>query len=442
MASLQKKGDAFYCQFCYLGKRHTVTVGKVSEREAEAFAGATDQILLRIKQKLITLPPGVGIDEFVLMGGKTPEQPVPTVEAISFSAFKQKYLETHGNGAMEANSLQTVGMHLNHFERTLGERFPLNALTLADLQRHVSRRREKSYRGKKLSPVTLKKEMTSFRAAWNWAVHMGMVKGVFPSKGLVYPKTDEKPPFMTRSEIERKLTAKLSDGERADLWDCLYLTREEIEELLAFVKENAAHPWIYPLFCFACHTGARRSEMIRVAVSDVDFDSMTVIIREKKRSRKQRTTRRVPMTPFLAAVLKEWLADHPGGQFLFCHGADVFRSKKRSATTGHKGEKTRATSQKVRVATIKARTDRLAVGALTKDEVHDHFRRTLAGGKWAIVPGWHCFRHSFISICASRGTDQRLLDEWVGHQTDEQRKRYRHLLPSVQQQAIRSVFEG
>lgn len=167
MASLQKKGDAFYCQFMYLGQRHTVTVGKVSDDEAEAFAGSVDLILLRIKQKLIALPPGVGIDEFVLSGGKLPEQPIPTAEAISFATFKQKYLETHGNGSMEANSLQTAEMHLTHFERTLGEKFPLPNLTLADLQRQVNRRREKSYRGKKLSPVTLKKEMATFRAAWN-----------------------------------------------------------------------------------------------------------------------------------------------------------------------------------------------------------------------------------------------------------------------------------
>jgi integrase len=57
-----------------------------------------------------------------------------------------------------------------------------------------------------------------------------------------------------------------------------------------------------------------------------------------------------------------------------------------------------------------------------------------------VVRGYHVFRHSFISLAASRGIDQRLIDEWVGHQTEEQRKRYRHLLPSVQQQAISSMF--
>jgi integrase len=214
---------------------------------------------------------------------------------------------------MEANSLGTVAMHLRHFERTLGARFVLPLLALADLQRHVTQRAKKNCRGRPLSPVTLRKEVASFRAAWNWAAANGLVKGPFPSKGLVYPKADEKPPFMTWDEIERRMTPQISDKERGELWDCLYLTRPELEELLGYVREHAAHGWIYPLFCFAAHTGARRSEMLRALVADVDFAEKTVLIREKKRSRKQRTTRRVPLSTFLEGVLKEWLAVHPGG---------------------------------------------------------------------------------------------------------------------------------
>jgi integrase len=77
---------------------------------------------------------------------------------------------------------------------------------------------------------------------------------------------------------------------------------------------------------------------------------------------------------------------------------------------------------------------------VTKDEVHDHLRRVLRGSKWDVLRGFHTLRHSFISACASRGVDQRLIDEWVGHQTEEQRQRYRHLFPSVQQAAIESIF--
>jgi integrase len=156
-------------------------------------------------------------------------------------------------------------------------------------------------------------------------------------------------------------------------------------------------------------------------------------------ARDTRTQRRVPLSPFLAEVLKGWLAAHPGGQYLFCNSRLVERSKKRSRTTGHKGEKSRATSLKGRMATVRQQ-EQPSPAALTKDEAHDHFQRTLAGSKWTVLRGWHVLRHSFISNCAARGVDQRLIDAWVGHTTEEMRKRYRHLIPNVEQQAIRTVF--
>jgi integrase len=120
----------------------------------------------------------------------------------------------------------------------------------------------------------------------------------------------------------------------------------------------------------------------------------------------------VPLSPFLTEVLKTWLADHPGGQQLFCQVGEVPRSKK------HRPEPL----------------------PITRDEAHDHFQRVLAGSKWDKLRGWHVLRHSFASKCAAKGVDQRLIDEWMGHQTEEMRKRYRHLIPSTQQEAIRAVF--
>ena len=58
-----------------------------------------------------------------------------------------------------------------------------------------------------------------------------------------------------------------------------------------------------------------------------------------------------------------------------------------------------------------------------------------------MLKGWHVFRHSFISALASRGVDQRVIDDLVGHSTEEQRRRYRHLYPDLKQQAIQVVFE-
>jgi hypothetical protein len=42
--------------------------------------------------------------------------------------------------------------------------------------------------------------------------------------------------------------------------------------------------------------------------------------------------------------------------------------------------------------------------------------------------------------CAAKCFDQRLIHEWMGHQTEEMRRRYRHLIPNQQHVAIRTVF--
>src|SRR5262249_10145200 len=147
------------------------------------------------------------------------------------------------------------------------------------------------------------------------------------SQGLRYPKAAEKPPFLTWAEVERGIA---SGGDPEELWECLYLELPKIAELLAYAKEHATQPFIDPMLSFAAHTGARRSEMLRALVTDVDLVGNTVLIREKKRARGKRTSRRVPLTPALATGLQEWLAVHPGGPYLFALAPEVDRSKKRS----------------------------------------------------------------------------------------------------------------
>jgi len=130
MAVIQERNESFRVLFCYLGKRYSLTLGKVAESEAQAFAGNVDLLLMRIKQKLIQIPPGVDIGDFLLHGGKVPEAVVAVAgERVTFSDFKDRYIEVHKNGGMEANSLGTVTMHLGHIERTLGKSFPLQELS-------------------------------------------------------------------------------------------------------------------------------------------------------------------------------------------------------------------------------------------------------------------------------------------------------------------------
>jgi site-specific recombinase XerD len=81
-----------------------------------------------------------------------------------------------------------------------------------------------------------------------------------------------------------------------------------------------------------------------------------------------------------------------------------------------------------------------AAAGLTRNEVHDHFGRVTEGSKWESMRGLHCLRHSFINACASKGVDQRLIQEWAGHMNAATSRRYAHLYPSTQQEAIRGVF--
>ena len=392
MASIQKKGKGWYCQFIYLQSRHTLTIGEVTKSEAERWRAKTEDLLMRLKQRYLEVPPGVSIVDFILFDGKPPvDVEFKKIKDTTFSELRSAYIATVSNGAIEPTTLATVKIHLSHFEATLGAKFLLSGLTRARLQQHIEQRQ------KRVGPVTLKKEVATFRAAWNWAVRGHLIRGVFPSAGLVYAKIDEKLPFMTWAEIERRIAA---GGDPDKLWETLYLDVKQIAALLKYVRSTKPPPWVHPMVVTAAHTGMRRSEMIRALREDVDLKNRVVTVREKKRAVGARTTRRVPISKVLASTLKLMLAAERPGTYLFGPG-----------------------------------TEPLHVQA-----VHKALSRVLDGSQWSVIRGWHVFRHSFISACALKGVDQRFLDGWVGHQTEEQRARYRHLYPSVQEAALQSVF--
>jgi hypothetical protein len=47
---------------------------------------------------------------------------------------------------------------------------------------------------------------------------------------------------------------------------------------------------------------------------------------------------------------------------------------------------------------------------------------------------------AFISALVGAGVGQRVIDEVVGHQSEEQRRRYHHLHPGALRDAVAKVF--
>jgi integrase len=402
----------FKVAFRFGGKRYKRALDTRDRNEADRLAGRLEENIKLVERGRLPLPDDVDLPTFLLSDGRLAQSPRPP-EVVTLDDLFERYRTAH-SGTHEQTTLDTFDTHVKHFRRTLGPRFVARMLKSSDLQTHVeTRSREKGRRGARVSPSTIKKEIATLSGVWTWALRMEVLFGQFPNKGLVYPKTAQKPPFQTRQEIERKIArGGLKKGEEAELWDALFLTLPEIDELLKHVEATARHQFIYPLFVFAAHTGARRSEILRSRVDDLDFESKTVVIREKKRVKGRQTLRRVPMSPLFASVMKNWIAKHPGGSYAICKALERPRNQK----------------------------TRMELDPLTVDEANDHFHRALLGSRWTVIKGFHAFRHSFASNCAARGVDQRLINVWLGHQTNEMVERYRHLIPSQSASAIESVF--
>ncbi len=416
MAWLIKRGTVFHLGFRYSGKVFRTSLKTVNQRAATAAVSRVDENIRLVETGRLALPDDTqDLATFFLSDGKLNRKPTLTKNVTTCSELFDAYRQAMSNGSMESNTLATIKIHANHLERVLGNERSMKSLSFADLQRYADERsRQKGRRDKNVSPTTIKKEVATLRAIWSWALRHDHVTKPFPGKGLRFRKTEEKPRFQTWKEIEHQIGREaLDDSEQDELWDCLFLTLPEITELLSCVSQQSRHNVIHPMLTTAAYTGARRSELIRAQVRDFDLEARTLTLREKKRNRQKYTTRTVPLSATLSNTLTEWFNNHPGGPHAFCLGR-ITRS----------------------------RTDRKEVEPLTVNQAHDHLQRTLSGTKWERVRGWHVLRHSFASNCAAKGVDQRLINAWMGHQTEEMMKRYQHLFPDTQQQAIQSVFDG
>lgn len=416
MASLQLVSGHYHISFRFAGRRFKRSLKTSRRDEADARRVRLEETIKLVETGRLEVPGDVSdIAAFLLSDGKAGQNGKPTFPPQGqLKQVFDDFFAAIPDGSLEDSTLTGMHMHERHLLRLLGSDFLIQKLSVDRLQTYVNRRtKERTHYGTFVQPNTIHKELVTLGTVWRWAERTGLVIGTFPRRGVRLPKSDELPPFQTRDEIERQIAqGGLTAAEESSLWDAAYLRRTEIDALLHDVRERGAHPFIYPMVVVAAHTGARRAELLRSRRSDFDFESGVLTIRERKRVHGRNTTRRVPMSATLRAAISDWFEHHPGGQATFCHPYAIRRSRLRRAVAE----------------------------PLTGGQAHRHFEKTLKGSKWEKIKGWHCLRHSFISNLASAGVDQRLIDEFVGHTTEQMRRRYRHLFPDVKQAAIDSVF--
>ena len=396
MASTELRGDSHRLIFRYGGRKFSRSLKTRDSREAEAVRVRVEENVKLLERGRLELPPGADLVAFLFSDGKLGARP-EAVSRLTLGRLLDLYVQTLTEGAKAATTLATERTHVKHLKAVLKASTPVDGLTKADTQAYADTR------SRKVRAATVKKEMATLAYIWRRGLDRGHVRAAVPSLKLTFCKQADKQPFRTWEEILAIIDSGHLGGDReAELWKSLYLDEHQVREVLEYVRDQARHPFVYPMVAFAAYTGARRSEIVASQRSDIDLANQRVLIREEKRKHERGGSfRHVPLHPGLARILGEWLAAHPGGPDTFCRRAGV---------------------------------------PLTWNAARKYLRGVLDGGRWAKIAGWHVFRHSFASICARRGTPQAHLDAWLGHQTEAMRERYRHLYPRDQQAAIRLAF--
>jgi integrase len=383
-----------------------------------------ERILCEIGEGRVVIPDGADVVEFVKTDGGRSQKLEPQKKQLTLKDLFTTYEEKLTPGSKMARTRVLHRIHGRHLVRVIGNK-PLVTLTKPGvLQEYVDTRVRSKYRGQPIKPQTISKEVKTLGAVWRWATENGHTNVTCPPNlmgTLTFPKVAQRQRFQTWSEIERHIArGKSTAAEQKAMWECLFLDTKQVEQALNFFEQMAS-PWLYRAVLFVAHTGARRSEMIRAEVVDFDFEHGIVKIRERKHAGGDLTFRQVPMSK---RIRRDFEASFGQSGDRFAVSVDQVRAAEflKDAENGPA-----AIEEYVTFASTKATRD---------------FRSMIDKTNWTVLHGFHVFRHSFISNMARVGIDQRVIDDMVGHETEEMKLRYRHLFPEVRQSAISQLFDG
>jgi integrase len=403
MAGLRKADTGIYrVRFRFSGRQFFRSCETAEEKAAQNVLTRVEETIGLLKTGRLTLPPEADVGDFILSGGKVIAKPV-VKEKHTLGQVVKDYFAAIPAGALSENSLATARTHLDHFTEILKGTTPIDSIGVAELQGYVTKRsKQDGIRGRKIQAETIRKELVTFGTMRRFAKARGWCDGDIDRKAIKLPKGEEKPPFQTWKEIEAVVNkGGLTDEEKRDQWDRLFLREAEVRNFLAHIEEKGP-AWLHVALAIAAYTGARRSEILRSEVRDFDFDRGTLTLREKKRDHTKRLSyRRVDIHPRLSMIVKAWLKTHPGGKYTVCTTPNT---------------------------------------PIAPDEALRTFECAVAGSKWSVLRGWHVLRHSFASICALQGIRETTISAWMGHQTVAMKARYRHLFPEETRKEMAQLF--
>ena len=193
MASIEQRGKSFRIIFRFDGQRYTRSLHTRSEKIAVTALHRLEDNLRRVELGTLSIPESVDVADFLLSDGtKTGlEKPAPKRSPIrTLGKLCEAYLASMPEGALESNTRTCIDIHIRHFERDLGRQLSLVEIDQVKLQEYVNKRsKAKGRRGMPLRPETIKKELATLTAIWNWALRAKHVTSPLEKHGLRFPKS-------------------------------------------------------------------------------------------------------------------------------------------------------------------------------------------------------------------------------------------------------------
>src|SRR5687767_10345535 len=111
MAWVQGRNDSWRVLFRYQGRQHTFWLGEVGEAEARAIAAKVDYWLMRLKQRLVSLPPGCDVVVFVQHDGRPPEYAATVAverKELTLEVLREAYFKSQEK-KLEETTLEGIG---------------------------------------------------------------------------------------------------------------------------------------------------------------------------------------------------------------------------------------------------------------------------------------------------------------------------------------------
>lgn len=403
MAHLAQIHERFYARFRHGGKPYQKALKTTDAADAKAAMHGIEQTLHLLAIGKLVVPSGVDPGDFIVSSG-THTKPRRRLAAVpSVNQAIQEYIASQENLIAETyRSSQRT--HLRHLEKFLNgkQRMPVDKLSFGELNGFVQ------HRLKQVEDSTVCRERNTLLRFSKW----GVTEGYFdasPASGIEPIRCGrDLPPFRTKSQIEEVIERGGIKGADAlrEMWERLFLDPQEIGDLLRLVKRNQTQEQSYLLHAVSAYTGMRRGEVLRAEWLHVDDEGANITAFSRKQSRSQRmTSREIELHPELQQVLRACRKKNPRGQYIV-GDPDTLRP-------------------------------------LSCDLANRWFWQPMRGTEWCVdrnrnwfKVGFHSYRHSFASNMASRGVDQRIIDNFMGHTTEAMRRRYRHLYPKDRRSAI------